>query len=35
MPNDCLAASAAAVGIALINSVANLAGFGAPISWAT
>lgn len=30
MPNHCLAGSAAAVGIALINSVANLAGFGAP-----
>ena len=30
MPNQCLAGSAAAVGIALINSVANLAGFGAP-----
>ncbi|QEN86801.1 MFS transporter [Labrys sp. KNU-23] len=30
MPNHFLAGSAAAVGIALINSVANLAGFGAP-----
>ena len=30
MPNQFLAGSAAAAGIALINSVANLAGFGAP-----
>jgi D-galactonate transporter len=30
MPNQFLAGSAAACGIALINSVANLAGFGAP-----
>ncbi|MDZ5449045.1 MFS transporter [Labrys sedimenti] len=30
IPNHFLAGSAAAVGIALINSVANLAGFGAP-----
>ena len=32
MPNTILAGSAAAAGVALINSVANLAGFGAP--WA-
>ena len=30
MPNRFLAGAAAAVGIALINSIANLAGFGAP-----
>src|SRR5215831_3139513 len=30
MPNQFLSGSAAAAGIALINSVANLAGFGAP-----
>jgi nitrate/nitrite transporter NarK len=30
MPNQFLSGSAAACGIALINSVANLAGFGAP-----
>jgi D-galactonate transporter len=30
MPNQFLAGSAAAAGIALINSIANLAGFGAP-----
>jgi nitrate/nitrite transporter NarK len=30
LPNRYLAGSAAAVGVALINSVSNLAGFGAP-----
>jgi D-galactonate transporter len=30
MPNRCLAGTAAAGGVALINSIANLAGFGAP-----
>jgi nitrate/nitrite transporter NarK len=30
MPNMLLSGGAAAVGVALINSVANLAGFGAP-----
>ena len=30
LPNRYLAGSAAAIGVALINSVSNLAGFGAP-----
>jgi hypothetical protein len=30
MPNQILKGSAAAAGVALINSIANLAGFGAP-----
>ena len=31
MPNRFLSGAAAAVGVAVINSIANLAGFGAPL----